>query len=43
MKELQRKRLTIIQGKFIRVCMIALLKHFSANNKKIFEAALQHE
>lgn len=41
LKELNKMRKSLVQGKFIKICVIALLKHFMANHKSMQAAAIK--
>lgn len=40
LKELNRMRKSLVQGKFVKICVIALLKHFLANYKSMQVTAI---
>ena len=41
LKELNKMRKSLVQGKFIKICVIALLKHFMANFKSMQTTAIK--
>ena len=40
LREFNKIRKSLVQGKFAKICVIALLKHFIANHKMIHTAAI---